>query len=158
MFSAIRYEEPHKRYYDYIYEDGSVWKSLVYVTLYIRFPNLATRRAALAGEHWYSISARAEKAWKRGCRRTLSHAFSAGFPACPETKNPRCRHLGFPSSAKTKSIPSKTRPEPSEHSCITTATWKQSPWQDMPDTERYFPLSIFPFCDLLFFQRFLSHG
>ena len=32
-------------------QDGSVWKSLVYVTLYIRFPNLATRRAALAGEH-----------------------------------------------------------------------------------------------------------
>ena len=31
-------------------QDGSVWKSLVYVTLYIRFPNLATRRAALAGE------------------------------------------------------------------------------------------------------------
>ena len=91
-------------------------------------------------------------------RRTLSHAFSAGFPARPETKNPRCRHLGFPSTAKTKSIPSKTRPEPSEHSCVTTATWKQSPWQDMPDTKRYFPLSIFPFCDLLFFQRFLSHG
>ena len=106
-------------------QDGRELKSPLLWTLSTHFPNLATRRAALAGEHLYSISARAEKAWKRGCRRTLSHAFSAGFPARPETKNPRCRHLGFPSTAKTKSIPSKTRPEPSEHSCVTTATWKQ---------------------------------
>ena len=27
-------------------QDGSVWKSLVYVTLYIRFPNLASERNA----------------------------------------------------------------------------------------------------------------